>query len=271
MSIHVRFHHIAMGDPGHQPLVCLHGFLGNTGDWLDVFDELSERYHCHAVDLPGHGRTRTDDPAAFRMPECAAAFLEWMDSLGIRMAHLLGYSMGGRLALYLALKHPERFRRLVLESASPGLENEPERAARREHDQTLARRLENGPLEAFLDDWYRQPLFKTLHADPARLAELQSRRNRQDSHGLARSLREMGTGAQPALWAELPGLQTPTLAIVGELDTRFRVIADRMATKSVQISVKAVANAGHNVHLEQTGAFVREIVSFFDSGSLGSS
>jgi 2-succinyl-6-hydroxy-2,4-cyclohexadiene-1-carboxylate synthase len=137
--------------------------------------------------------------------------------------------MGGRLALYLALRYPERCAGLFLKSASPGLENSGERVARRAADESKAKRLVSEDLEAFLRDWYRRPLFATLAQDENLLKRTIDARRRNDPGELALSLRGMGTGGQPSLWGELEHLAIRTLAVAGGLDGKYAGILSRMA------------------------------------------
>lgn len=163
----------SVGDPGGRPLVLLHGFLGDSRDWDEVAGALSGQFFCIIPDLPGHGASAIGDVDPEQGMDYVALSLLGMLEFGPSgPVDIIGYSMGGRIALHFALRYPQRCRRLVLESASPGLTDPAERAARREHDDALACRLEEGPLEAFLRDWYGQPLFASLARDPAVCAGL---------------------------------------------------------------------------------------------------
>ncbi len=176
--------------------------------------------------------------------------------LGAGSAAIAGYSMGGRLALYLALRHPGRCSGLFLESASPGLESAVERAVRRAADEELARRLESRGFEEFLEGWYRQPLFSSLARDQELLRRTIEARRRNDPEELARALRGMGTGAQPSLWGELPGLVVPALAVAGELDEKFVAVARRMTGATPNVRAAVVSGAGHNVRAEAPEAYL---------------
>jgi 2-succinyl-6-hydroxy-2,4-cyclohexadiene-1-carboxylate synthase len=177
---------------------------------------------------------------------------------------MVGYSMGGRLALYLALRYPERCAGLFLESASPGLENSSKRAARCAADESKAKRLESGDLRAFLRDWYRQPLFASLAQDEDLLRRTVEARRRNDPGELARSLRGMGTGNQPSLWGELEGLGVPALAVAGGLDERYAGISSRMASINPRIASAVVSGAGHTVHTEAPAEYVALLGRFVD-------
>jgi 2-succinyl-6-hydroxy-2,4-cyclohexadiene-1-carboxylate synthase len=244
--------------------VFLHGFMGSAADWEPVIATLADAYRCVAVDLPGHGASLGLPPEAYAFAGAARRLRDTLDGLGIGRAALVGYSMGGRLALYVALRHPERCAGLLLESASPGLRGAEERAARRRSDEALARRLEAGDFERFLEDWYRQPLFASLARDQELLRRTVAARRRNDPRELARSLRGMGTGGQPSLWEELPQLAVPALAVVGELDEKFVGIARRMAGRYPALEVAVAAGAGHNARAEAPDAYLEVLERFLD-------
>jgi 2-succinyl-6-hydroxy-2,4-cyclohexadiene-1-carboxylate synthase len=175
-----------------------------------------------------------------------------LDHLQASPAHLLGYSMGGRLSLYLALHRPRRWISLILESASPGLATAAERARRAQKDEALAAFIEREGLPAFVDRWQALPLFASQKRLPqdVRQAHREGRlRNR--SRGLANSLRGMGTGVQPSLWPRLGELALPVLLVAGELDDKFVAIAQEMAAELSRVRLEIVPDAGHTVHLER--------------------
>ena len=256
--------HTLTGAEEQPTVVFLHGFMGAGDDWQETIEVLAPRFRCVAVDLPGHGASTELPETAYTMEGAMAALLELLDGLGIERCALVGYSMGGRLALHVALHHPERVRRLVLESASPGLADEAERAARRGVDEARALRLETGDFDAFLEDWYRQPLFATLARQPDRVAQTIQARRRNRVGELARSLRQMGTGRQEPLWERLERLPVSTLAVVGALDGKYVEVAERMALRTSGLRVAVIPDVGHNVHLECPAAYadvLREFLS----------
>lgn len=249
-----------VGSADNPPLLFLHGFMGSCRDWTPIIGRLQDQFHCIAVDLPGHGQSRCDDPAQFAMPAAADAVIELLSYLRIGAIGLIGYSMGGRLALYLAVHFPERFTHLVLESSSPGLRTAAERATRRTWDEATAHKLETLPLTAFLDQWYAMPLFASLRSTPG-YAALIKRRLDNDPAQLALSLRQIGTGSQPSLWAEWAQLTVPTTLIVGELDAKYVGISAEMHALNPQSQQIVIPDAGHNVHSERLQEFADTIAT----------
>ncbi len=258
-----RLHYLTSGNPGSPAVLFLHGFLGAGSDWEETISALSEEFYCVAPDLPGHGQTtKSSNPKAYSMNGAARALQATLDELRIAQCAVVGYSMGGRLTLYLAALHPERWTRVVVESASPGIENPSERAERQRLDEKKAEELEKGDFEAFLQSWYQQPLFESLKRDRARFQRLLGQRKNNDPLELAKSLRGMSTGAQPSLWNKLPQLEVPLLVMAGEYDTKYRQIGERLAGLCKKASFTTVSNAGHNVHVENRKEFIKQLRHF---------
>ena len=244
------------GSPDDPGILFLHGFMGSSADWKDLVAAIGDLAFCIAPDLPGHGASLELTPDAYTMQGTARSVVHTLDELEVESPVIVGYSMGGRLALYLALRYPERCAGLFLESASPGLESESERTARRAADDEKAKRLESGDFEKFLRDWYRQPLFESLAKDEGLLRQTIAARRRNDPVELARSLRGMGTGRQPSLWAELEGLVVPALAVAGKLDGKYAGISSRMARVNQRVEAVVIPGVGHNVHDEAPAQYL---------------
>ncbi|MEP0547703.1 MAG: 2-succinyl-6-hydroxy-2,4-cyclohexadiene-1-carboxylate synthase [Rhodothermales bacterium] len=247
--------------PAEAPAVLLlHGFIGAADDWHAVAADLSDAFRCIAVDLPGHGEAVDLPDEAYTAEGTTATLMATLDALGVERCHVVGYSMGGRLALYLALRHPERCARLVLESASPGLRREAERAERRALDEDRAVAIERDFLR-FLDTWYRMPLFASLKDHPDVRAAIIERRRRNRPDEIARSLRGFGTGQQPSLWEDLPRLAIPTLAVAGSRDRKYADLAFEMAVAGPPV-MPLVVRTGHTVHAEQPALFAALVRDF---------
>lgn len=255
-----QFHYISQGSRELPVVLFLHGFLGSSADFNTAIAYLSEHFCCLAVDLPGHGNTVVDgEDDRYTMPQTASAIVTWLDELQVSRCFLVGYSMGGRLALYLALHFPQRFPRVVLESASPGLQTEAERTARLHHDYELADRLE-ADFPSFLSYWYNQPLFQALRHHPAFL-QVKEQRSRNRPTALAKSLRALSTGLQPSLWELLPQMQ-PLLLLVGEDDRKFCTINQAMANSCSTIQLEVMPGCGHVIHLEKPEIFTEAVRLF---------
>jgi len=245
----------------------LHGFMGSADDWSEeITAPLSAAgYQLLTVDLPGHGRTVVDDEDDYFVEYCAEGLIRLLDKLHLERVHMVGYSMGGRLALYLAVRFPERCNKVVLESASPGLKTRAEREARIAQDALLANRMISQPMEEFLREWYAQPLFASMAAQPERLKHLIARRSKNERLSLCMSLRGMGTGALPSLWENLKRLTNPLLLIAGEKDAKFTAIGREMADGCPVAQLRVVPDAGHNVHFERPHEFATLVREFLQS------
>jgi len=220
------------------------------------------------LDLPGHGR-HAGDAAPWRFTFDAVE-AEITALSREEPVDLVGYSMGGRFALAYAARNPGGVRRLVLESASPGLETEDERAERRASDEVLARQIEEQGVEAFVERWEALELFESQGSlPPTTRATHRARRLLNHPRSLAASLRGMGTGALPSYWASLAGLRVPVLVVVGALDRKFSAIGARMTKLLPDARLVEVAGAGHTVHLERPDAWLGAVTAFL-SGEEGS-
>jgi 2-succinyl-6-hydroxy-2,4-cyclohexadiene-1-carboxylate synthase len=226
-----------------ETLVLLHGFSGTRHAWDGVVARLdSERYRPLALDLPGHGQaSAVGGPITFE--SCVAAVLAASPE---RFA-LCGYSLGGRVALHVALAAPERVSRLVLVSCSPGVEDDSERAARRASDELLAVELESIPFEQFIERWRTQPLFVDDPPDVGERAREDQRRN--DPLALAKVMRGLGTGEMAPLWDRLGELTMPSTLVAGERDAKFRAIGERVVALMPDAEL-VVIPGGHSLALE---------------------
>ncbi|MGB3767905.1 MAG: 2-succinyl-6-hydroxy-2,4-cyclohexadiene-1-carboxylate synthase, partial [Phormidesmis sp.] len=260
---HHQLHYQTAGNPQQPALLMLHGFLGSGQDFNIVSSELSQRFYCITPDLPGHAQTLTE-PGSYTFANTAQTLLTLLDSLEIKQANLLGYSMGGRLALYSAWRFPERFCRVVLESASPGLKTEQERQARTKEDWAIADKLETTALPEFLTHWYKNPLFHSLKAHPKLYQAMLIRRQNNQPAELANALRGFSTGSQPALWEAIAKMTTPLLLLAGEQDSKFVSIAQETAAlyQPTLATVQVCSSCGHNVHLESPCQYAQAVAQF---------
>jgi len=253
------------GPNAASAIVLLHGFTGSKDGWLALRRALARERRVVAVDLPGHGGTAASArPPADSLAETARLIVQTLDSIEVRRFSLLGYSLGGRIALGLALDHPLRVERLLLESASAGLQDASEREARRRDDEARAVCLERDGIEAFVRHWEALPLFATHArlASPIR-EELRRRRLACSPAGLAASLRGAGTGTQPWLGDRLGELAVPVCVVVGALDEKFRAIGAWMAARVGVVRLEIVPRCGHTPHLERPESYRAIVERFF--------
>lgn len=255
------------GLPSHPAVLLLHGFTGSSESFSSLMDRLAADYFLIVPDLPGHGRSSApDNPEHMTMPHTAVDILTLMDQLERSRFSILGYSMGGRLALHIAVQAPSRIRSLILESASPGIRDSKEREARRTRDDRLADEIEDKGLPWFIPYWMEQPLFNSQALLPPGLLDTeQAIRKSQSARGLAQSLRGAGTGHQGSLWNNLTDLFCPTLLITGELDQKFVKIGQDMQENLPCSRQEVVPKAGHTVHLEAPESFFRIVWQFLQS------
>lgn len=247
----LRLHVEVRGDG--SPVLLLHGFSGSARSWEALAPELSDRLRPIAVDLIGHGRS--DAPARpdrYRPEQAVRDLAALLDALGVARAHVVGYSLGGRLALRLAIDAPERVAALVVVSASAGLADEEARRARVAADGALADRIEREGIERFATEWEGQELFAAERSlPPDRRAAVRAERLAQRPHGLANSLRGMGQGAGESLWPRLAAIRAPALVVTGALDLRYTAIGARLAAAIPAARQVVIAGAGHAVHRER--------------------
>ncbi|GGE25671.1 putative 2-succinyl-6-hydroxy-2,4-cyclohexadiene-1-carboxylate synthase [Marinithermofilum abyssi] len=250
---------------GHgPPLLLLHGFTGSRTTWYPFAAKWAAHFRLIMVDLLGHGESDAPaDPQRYAVEESAADLSALLDRLAIDSAHVLGYSMGGRLAVSVAALYPDRLRSLVLESSSPGLADPEARRNRKELDDALAEGIEEKGIPAFVQRWETIPLFASQRQLPCEVKERQrAERLRNRPEGLANSLRGMGTGVQPSWWTHLSSFSFPVLLITGEWDEKFCRIAESMAKQLPRAEHRVVPRVGHAVHLEQPDLFGTMVMDF---------
>lgn len=245
--------HVRRSGAGKR-VILVHGFTQSSLSWAGIAEDVGRDHEVVVPDLPGHG----DSPRAFG--DLAAAADQLAESCG--KGTYVGYSLGGRICLHLALRRPILVERLVLVGTSAGLEDFDERAKRRQADETLALRLAEGGdagLPAFIDSWLDGVLFEHLNEREA------DRPSRLVNHAsdLAGALRHFGLGLQLPLWEQVRGLHMPVLVVAGEKDAKFVALGERLAASiGTNALFLLVPNAGHAVPFEQPLAFSTLVRSF---------
>jgi 2-succinyl-6-hydroxy-2,4-cyclohexadiene-1-carboxylate synthase len=242
---------IRTGTADDTPITLLHGFTQTAGCWGPFADILATSHPIVAVDLPGHGGSADVRANLPQTAELLAATLE--------PSIVIGYSLGGRVALHLALAHPELVKRLIVIGATGGLEGNEERAQRRTADDALADHLEDIGIEAFLDEWLSQPLFASLTAEQS----CRQVRATNSATGLASSLRLCGPGTQEPLWDRLGELTMPVLVIAGANDDKFTQLGHQLVESiGTNASIQIIDNAGHSAQLENPTASASKITKW---------
>ncbi len=246
------------------PLVMLHGFTGDTTTMWPLSRALTGIRTVYAVDLPGHGRTGLlDEDALHGFVATVDLLADLFGRLDIGRADVVGYSMGGRFALGLAVLYPDLVETLTLIGASAGIADDGERRARRRADDELADDLLADGIEPFVNRWMALPLFASQdRLGAVALAAARRQRLGNDPAGLAASLRGAGSGAQPSLWSRLHEGDHQTLLLVGAEDAKFRRTAVRLADGLLRSRIAVVPDAGHAAHIENPAATAELIVEF---------
>jgi 2-succinyl-6-hydroxy-2,4-cyclohexadiene-1-carboxylate synthase len=234
-----------------QHATFLHGFTQTGASWSPVLDLLSTLLVPSCPDAPGHGNNPDGQRSLTQYAEDVASTMQ----TGV----LVGYSMGARMALHVALAHPQKVTALVLISGTPGLLTETERAARRDSDNELADHLELVGTETFIDEWLALPMFSGLN----NTTNGRSERLANTANGLADSLRYAGTGTQLSLWNDITQLQIPVHLITGQHDEKFTDIARQMNDIIPSSTLNIVPDVGHTVHLENPITTARLIDELF--------
>lgn len=261
----VRLSYFVEGDGA--PVTLLHGFTQSGRSWREVIARLGAGYRWIVPDLRGHGETLTRPGAPCSMEACAGDLLMLWDHLGVERTHLAGYSMGGRLALHVAARHPELILSLLTIGAHAGLE-ESAREGRRRGDESLAERIEKDGLESFVDYWGSLPLFAGLERrGPSFVALVRAQRLENHVTGLACSLRGMGAGVMEPVWEELARVKVPCTFVAGQLDHGYVASARRLAASVPAGKVEIVQRAGHSVHQERPDAFARVLAAHLAAAS----
>ncbi|XP_009764985.1 protein PHYLLO, chloroplastic isoform X1 [Nicotiana sylvestris] len=256
-------------------VVFLHGFLGTGGDWISIMKAISGSARCIAVDLPGHGRSKLlgqdyglEEPRLSIMA-FANILQQLFDSLQCQKVTLVGYSLGARISLYMALKYNDKVAGAVIISGSPGLMDEEARKVRWAKDDFAACFLVSSGLEPFLGAWYSGDLWNSLRTHPHFSKTLASRLQHCDLKNLGRVLSDLSVGRQPPLWEDLKSCRVPLQFIVGEKDVKFRRIAQKMRDTMCQSTdttnvpeIVEIPYSGHAAHIENPLPVISAISQF---------
>lgn len=245
------------------PLVVLHGFTGSGAAMRSIVEPLCQHREVIAVDLIGHGSSPSPLPiAAYEMSQVVEQVVAALDA---EQVDLFGYSMGGRVALSIAVANQKHIRRLALLGASPGIDDDADRAERLRRDEALADSIEADGLPAFVESWMALPMFASLAGlGEEWLDQSRTQRLGNDPVGLANSLRGTGTGAMPPLHHALAGLDLPVLLLAGALDDKYSAVGRSMAEELPNGIFRPIAGAGHAGHLERPRECATLLAEFLD-------
>ena len=264
----VRLNYFVAGDG--PPVTLLHGFTQSGRSWRELISHMPEGWRWIVPDLRGHGETVTRSGAPCSMDACTDDLVALWEELDVGRTHLVGYSMGGRLALHVAVRRPERLLSLLTIGAHAGLD-EDARAGRRQGDEALAERIEREGLESFVDYWGSLPLFAGLgRRGEGYVAQVRAERLQNHVAGLACSLRGMGAGVMEPVWDELARVHVPCTFVAGQLDHGYVASARRLAAGVPHGQVEVVLRAGHAVHQERPDAFARALANHLAHSSIAS-
>ncbi|QLE87370.1 2-succinyl-6-hydroxy-2,4-cyclohexadiene-1-carboxylate synthase [Shewanella sp. Scap07] len=252
MATHIN----CFGQRQQPALVMLHGFLGSQQDWQATVAALSEQFYCICIDLPGHGHHPPRNIDSF--DDVVSALLADLHALGVSQFHLLGYSLGGRIALHIAKRTPQQILSLHLESCHPGLIHQQDRQARAQSDALWAQKLATLPIAEFLQLWYQQGVFAELSEQQRR--DLVTRRSANDPHALAQMYRATSLANQQDLMTVVDSIIGTSHFYVGDQDAKFLALGQRWQQQT-QLHMHIINAAGHNAHLAQPTLFNQTLLA----------
>lgn len=256
---------------GLIPILFLHGFTGSSKEWKFIFNRLNKGFLPFAIDIVGHGSSDVPDGVSFYSAEAMSKQINlFLEKLGFKEVIICGYSMGGRAALSYYSNFPDKVIGLILESATPGIEEEKNRNKRIQNDELLARKIETEGVETFIDYWMNLPLFDSLKFIPEeKYSELIKWKKNNNPVGLCASLRGFGTGSMPVLWDKLDSINFPTMLITGHYDDKFTEINQHIAKKIKTAKHVIIRDCGHNAHLEKPEEFINLVNKYLSDNFSG--
>jgi 2-succinyl-6-hydroxy-2,4-cyclohexadiene-1-carboxylate synthase len=263
-DIQLNIETIINNESSDDSVFFLHGFTGCAADWLPIVSSLNKRFNYYLVDLVGHGKSDSPNEVYnYFIDSVVNQIHEIIISLCSKKIVLAGYSMGGRIALNVALKNENLLKGLILESSSWGISDEYLREKRVIEDDELAEFIENNPIEKFIDYWINLELFDTQRRFSNEMrSQIREMKLENNKTGLANSLRYSGTGKMEPLNNSVKDIAIKTLLITGELDSKFTDINDDMVKYFTNAEHHIIRNAGHNTHLEEPQKFIEAVNNF---------
>jgi len=248
-------------DQQNDTVLLIHGFTGSLEDWRDIHPNLDERFNYVGIDLIGHGKSDSPTDIEKYKPDSLVGHIhDILDHLSISKVIILGYSMGGRVALNFAVSHPQKMKGLILESTSAGIKNEKDRRERIESDEELASFIEVEGTEKFAERWMDQDIFNTQRRFlDEKLQKIRNRITQNSKTGMTNTLRGFGKGKMPYLAAKVNLIHCSVLLISGELDSKFSQINKEQIKKFPSAHHQIIKNAGHNTHIEEPERYIQVV------------
>ena len=254
----------AYGDSKKPLVIFIHGFMGSHSDWDSFVQKLGKKYFCISLDLPGHGKS----PLTLKsFEELSFTLKNLIQTMGKDKCYLIGYSLGGRIALDLFNRYPDLISGMVLESCHPGLKNEEEKIKRLNHDKNLFSHISNnneGDFLKFLKNWYQLPLFGDLSSNK-NFKSLLGKRMKNDPHKLKTIASCFSLGNQDNFLSKICSNKKPTLYITGNQDKKYTDIGKDLSKKSKYLDHVIIKNASHNTHFDKPLEFEGHIYNFLEN------
>lgn len=246
-----------------KPIVCLHGFAEDLSTWGSI---TLDKYQMVLIDLPGHGQSdKPEMMEQYRLPIVIDHLHALIRYLDLQAYTLMGYSMGGRIALSYTLAYPNEVDRLILESSSYGECGILSRYKRRRNDAELARKIQENGIEWFERFWAEQSIFQTQSTLPPQIRQkIKERRLQNETHALANTLLANGQGTFPCLKRRMDHIKVPILYICGEKDHKYRKIGSAMQCRNKNTVTSIITSAGHNTHIERPELFTEAVTRFLN-------
>ncbi len=248
MNIHLT----KIGNKINPPVIFLHGLFGQGDDFVDIANLFSDRYYSILIDLPGHGKSDVLEEKSFS--DLCHKIMESIPTSN-QKATLVGYSLGGRIALYLCTHFPQNFNQAVIISANPGIETG--REERLKQDLSLLEKISSPDL--FFKDWYSKPLFGNL-LKHKNFPVLLDKRKESDLLKINEYMSSFSVGTQPSLWGKIRDNTLPIFYFCGEKDEKYKEIGLRLS-KFPSINFIEFENAGHYLHFEHPTTFYNYLTS----------
>jgi len=253
-------YHVQIKGEG-KPIICLHGFSENISTWKSL---QLEEYLLILIDLIGHGES--DKPYSskyYRVKVMIKHLNKLIYQLGLSKYSMLGYSMGGRIALAYALTYPNEVDKLMLESASYGECGWINRLKRRKNDFNLAKSIRENGIEWFNEYWSGLGIFESQRKLPNDIInEISNRRLLNVTHSLSNTLLGTGQGKFPCLKNQIANLSMPVLYISGEYDEKYKQAGNEFEKLNPNIKHEIIKGVGHNTHVEDSNAFIGALKNF---------